>query len=65
MMIGDPTTVSTSSDASLKLDHFLLKEYGFKCAQLLKVQHPQRKDLIRAVLVRELAKTYKYPEAAY
>lgn len=42
---------------------FLVKNYGFKVAQQLKLECPKKKELMRAIVVKELNKTYKYPEA--
>lgn len=45
------------------MDIFLVKNYGFKVAQQLKIENPKKKDLYRAIIIKELVKTYKYPEA--
>ena len=41
----------------------MVKQYGFKTAQQIKLDHPRKKDLYRHLIVKELNRTYKYPEA--
>jgi hypothetical protein len=41
----------------------MIKNYGIKMAQQIKYENPKMKDLYRFLIIKELNRTYKYPEA--
>ena len=42
---------------------FLAKTYGIKQAQQIKEECQKRKELLKFIVIKELNKIYKYPEA--
>lgn len=46
-----------------KLDNYLIKTYGIKGAHNMKTEHPRQKDLLNAIIIKELNRTYKYSDA--
>jgi len=46
-----------------KIETYLVKSFGVRHAQQIKNDNPKRKDMMRTILIKELNKTYKYPEA--
>ena len=41
----------------------MAKTYGIKFTKQMKTQNPCKKELIRTVILKELHKVFKYPEA--
>jgi hypothetical protein len=41
----------------------MINTYGFRIANQIKNDNPNKKDLIRFLVIKELNRTYKYPEA--
>ena len=41
----------------------MVKNYGFKMAQQIKVDYPKQNDLLRFLIVKEINRAYKYPQA--
>lgn len=55
---------SPNSDCHLdKIESFIIKSYGLREASQMKLESKTRKDLMQSILIKELNKTYKYPEA--
>jgi hypothetical protein len=47
----------------VKLDNYLIKNFGFKMASKIKTDAKKKKDLYRTVLLRELSRNFKYADA--
>ena len=57
------SNIYTNLNLIEKIDRFLLKTYGFRQAAQLKTDNPKKKELYRAIIISELNRTYRYPEA--
>ncbi len=55
--------IHNNNSTTEKIDIFLLKNYGFRQAAQIKSDSKKKRDLYRTIIISELNKAYKYPEA--
>ena len=47
----------------MKIDNYLIKNFGFKMATQIKTDTKKKRDIFRTILLRELSRNYKYADA--
>lgn len=60
-----PCAADFTHEEMVKIDGYLIKVFGFKLATQIKLESNHRKDLIKTIMIKELARTFKFAEAAY